>query len=248
MRAPDAAYAPLPDYDIRKGYTPVLSFRDPRLADEVAVLRQQRAAKLALLSEKWEAAPVPAEAAEAEAAFGRGVSVQWNANGTVASLAAGERPLSPPQAGDPEAAARQFLRTHQLVLGLDEATLESLEATSAGTAGPEGSVVVFRQTVAGLPVFQAELKVSLRADNAVEGVAGAVYPALSVSPAARLSAVEAAVQAAGYASRRVRLDLEPLAGQANARIQIYFETFDSIINTFEGVFLDNVAIRNYTEN
>jgi len=47
---------------------------------------------------------------------------------------------------------------------------------------------------------------------------------------------------------RIRIDLTPLAGQANARIQLYFDTLDGGFNTFEGVYIDNVVIRNYTEN
>jgi len=220
VRAPDPAYAPLPDYDIRKGYSGLTGVSDPRIAQEHLRLRQQRAAKLALVGEKWEAAPAAPEHAETEAAFGRGVSAQWNENGTVASLTAGERPLSPPQAGDPEAAARQFLRTHQLVLGLDEATIASLQAIPRGVSAPDGEVIVFRQTVTGVPVYQAELKVSLRADNAVEGVAGTVYPALSVSPAARLSVVEAAGKAAAYAGPwKKKLDAEAEAPASPAGSQ-----------------------------
>ena len=205
VRAPDAAYAPLPDYDIRGGYSGLLGLDDPRLAGEVARLRQQRGAKLAPAGEKWETRTARPEAAEIAKAFGEEVSLQWNENGTVASLTAGERPLAAPQPGlDPEAAARQFLRAHQLLLGLDEATLASLQAVPREDSAVEGEAVVFRQTIAGLPVYQAELKVSLGSDNAVEAVAGTVYPALSVSPRARLSAAEAAVQAAGYVDSSAR--------------------------------------------
>src|SRR3972149_535949 len=45
VRAPDAAYAPLPDYDIRWGYAAGTTFNHPGIAEEAALLRQQRSAK-----------------------------------------------------------------------------------------------------------------------------------------------------------------------------------------------------------
>jgi hypothetical protein len=50
--------------------------------------------------------------------------------------------------------------------------------------------------------------------------------------------------------RHYRIDLTPPPGVslANARIQFYFDTLDGLFNDFEGVYIDNIAIRNYIEN
>ncbi|MFQ5722894.1 MAG: hypothetical protein ACE5G6_00270 [Terriglobia bacterium] len=45
----------------------------------------------------------------------------------------------------------------------------------------------------------------------------------------------------------MKVDLAPLAHQANARVQIYFDTFDPGRNGFEGVYIDKVKVRNFTE-
>jgi hypothetical protein len=48
--------------------------------------------------------------------------------------------------------------------------------------------------------------------------------------------------------RQVRIDLAPLAGTSTARIQFYFDTLDPVFNRDEGVYVDNIQVRDYVEN
>lgn len=199
VRAPDPAYAPLPDYDIRGGYLTVSALNDPRLAEEMLQLRQQRAAKRPQL-EAREPVARPAPDADLEATFGADVVAERGPGGALSGLSRRQGPLAGARPGlDPESAAREFLRAHGRFFGLSEEAIETLQVVGRGDAAREVRHVRFRQTLAGIPLFAAELKVSLDQDNAVLAVSGRVFPELRVAPVPTFSAAEAAVHAAGYA-------------------------------------------------
>jgi len=48
--------------------------------------------------------------------------------------------------------------------------------------------------------------------------------------------------------QRVRIDLKPLKGIATAKVRLYFDTFDAVVNAYEGVYVDNIQVRDYVEN
>ncbi|MFQ5722893.1 MAG: hypothetical protein ACE5G6_00265 [Terriglobia bacterium] len=136
IRPPDGPGAPLPDYDIRKGYSGGASvLRDPRVAQEVTLLRQQREAKQ-VPTGVWEPTPSRVTRAELETIFGPDVLVEWNANGTPRSLSREDAPLSLPQfGGEPEEAARQFFRTHARLFRLSGAAVDALRVVRRNRLG-----------------------------------------------------------------------------------------------------------------
>lgn len=199
IRAPDSAYAPLPDYDIRKGYGSGIDLRDPRVAQELPLLRRQRAAKRALAAAVRPPMLPLASADEVTALFGEGVSIEWNANGTPRYLAQDEGWLAPPRAGaDPVRVARAFLRAQRRFFRLSDPAVAALQVKQKNRSGSGAQHISFRQRVGEIPVFQGDVKVSLAKNNAVLSVGGTVFPELRVSGTSKLSAVEAAQAAARY--------------------------------------------------
>ncbi len=98
--------------------------------------------------------------------------------------------------GTPEEMARQYLRAAAAALGLDP-DLADLEPRMV-RSGPSGTVVRFRQTVAGIPVWGPDLAVKLDRDGRVTHVASGYRPDLAVA------AAEPALAAA--AARAIALD------------------------------------------
>ena len=99
--------------------------------------------------------------------------------------------------GGPEDMARQYLRAAAAVLGLDP-DLSDLEPTMVRT-GPSGTVVRFRQTVAGIPVYGPDLAVKLDRAGRVTHVASGYRPGLELAATAPgLSAAAARALAIDY--------------------------------------------------
>ena len=199
IRAPDGRYAPLPDYDIRKGYSLAVNLKDPRIAQEIPILRQQQAAKKARTAGvSRTAAPVVNEE-ELITTFGQRALVEWDRSGVIRHLSSDEGPLAPAQPGlEPGVVARQFLRNHQRLFGLSDAVINALGRVQQERSPGDGEDIIFRQTVAGVPVYDAELKVSLSRDNSVLAVGGTLFPGLTVSQRWSLSVIEATKASARY--------------------------------------------------
>ena len=102
----------------------------------------------------------------------------------------------------PEEMARQYMRHAAPVLGLGP-DLSDLALTSVRT-GPSGTVVRFRQQVAGIPVYGPDLAVKLDRDGRVTHVASGYRP--GPAPAATVPAVPA------EAARAIALDHLAVSG------------------------------------
>ena len=99
--------------------------------------------------------------------------------------------------GAPEDMARQYLRHAAATLRLDP-DLADLEATMVRT-GPSGTVVRFRQTVGGIPVYGPDLAVKLDRDGRVTHVASGYRPDLALAATVpALPAAAARAAAHGY--------------------------------------------------
>src|SRR3990170_9029596 len=98
VRAPDAAYAPLPDYDIRWGYAAGTTFNHPGIAEEAALLRQQRSAK-GLAGGAGRSALRAGDAAGGTAAFGPGAKGEGGPPGTPPAPRRGAGTVAPPHPG-----------------------------------------------------------------------------------------------------------------------------------------------------
>jgi hypothetical protein len=202
IRAPDELQAPLPDYDIRKGYSSFMGLQDPRHAEEAKLLREQRLTRRLHIPVGRASLPQRLRE-EAESVLsrllGHDVSVEWHANETPRQLFRENGVLAQPQPGaNMEDSARHFLRTNREVFLLADDEIDGLAKLRA-TRGPTGSQHVrFRQTLGGIPVFNADLKVSMDNNNAVLSVAGTVFPGLTTSLTPPLSVVEAVQAAVGY--------------------------------------------------
>ncbi|MGH8477445.1 MAG: M36 family metallopeptidase [Methylococcales bacterium] len=48
--------------------------------------------------------------------------------------------------------------------------------------------------------------------------------------------------------QRIRIDLSPLKGISTAKIRLYFDSLNNINNSNEGVYVDNIQVRDYVEN
>ena len=138
---PDPADRVLPDYDIRL-LTPAgpLSL-DPEARALFDQLRQERG-DLRVRPNPWQPG--------------------------FRSLSARGRVLSSPRAGQPEQVARQFLSRYHSLLGLEPADLATLVKTQEYRgAGDPLLHVLFKQSVRGIDVFGAALRVHMRADGSV---------------------------------------------------------------------------------
>jgi len=199
VRAPDPAYAPLPDYDIRWGYLggTTFSHTGPAETEEAALLRQQRSAK-GLPGDAGRTAFRAGDAAAVTAAFGPEAKVEWSPTGTPRTLRREAGALTAPQPGsEPQSVAREFLRSHPALFGLSDAAVDAL-AVARQINTPRARHITFRQTVDGVPIYGADYKVSLTADNAVVSTGGRLFPDLRVAGQAKFTAVEATQAAASY--------------------------------------------------
>lgn len=108
------------------------------------------------------------------------------------------------QPGTPEDMARQFLHAASDALRLDDPEGSDLVLHATRT-GPSGTVVRFRQTVDGIPVYGPDLAIKLDNDDRVTYVANGYRPGLRLDdPDPTLSAAQA--RAAGLAH------VEPVGG------------------------------------
>jgi len=140
--------------------------------------------------------------AEAEARRGR--------RGTLRSLVARGRPLSPPASGSPETVARQFLGRHQAAFGLEADDVAGLTRAHESASAADPLVhVTFRQTAGGLRVFGAAVRVHLTRSGEVVGVATSAAAtrgeraAPTLGPEAAVEAATAHVRPELAATRRV---------------------------------------------
>ncbi len=103
------------------------------------------------------------------------------------------------QAGTPEDMARQYLAAAAGVLGLGQPDTADL-AVHAVRPGPSGTVVRFRQTVGGIPVYGPDLAVKLDRDGVVTFVVSGYRPDLALGDQAAPAVAAAAARdaAAGY--------------------------------------------------
>src|SRR5262245_30503546 len=139
IRAPDELQAPLPNYDIRKGYSSFMGLQDPRHAEEAKLLRQQRMIRR-LHTPVGGASLHQRLLGEAESVIsrllGNDVSVEWHANGTPRQLFRENGVLAQPQPGaNAEDSARHFLRTNREVFRLADYEIDGLTKLRV-TRGP----------------------------------------------------------------------------------------------------------------
>ncbi|MFQ5664743.1 MAG: hypothetical protein ACE5HL_13050, partial [Terriglobia bacterium] len=74
---------------------------------------------------------------------------------------------------------------------LSGAAVDALRVVRRNRTASGTHHLTFRQMVGGIPVFGAEVKVSLDANNAVLSVGGTFFPEFAAPPTAALSAAEA---------------------------------------------------------
>lgn len=147
-----------------------------------------------------------------DAATGRPVALYWVGYQT--------------EPGTFEDMARQYLRAAAEVLGLDP-TLADLELRMVHT-GPSGTVIRFRQTVAGIPVYGPDLAVKLDRARRVTHVASGYRPGLDLAAAApaltaasaRAAALDYLAVQGGVAWERTRLVVFPGAKGARLAWQV----------------------------
>jgi hypothetical protein len=199
-RTPDRSYAPMPNYDIRKGYAGWIDREDPRIAAELASLREQRRAKFQFLTKATVRASWPKmDDSAVKRSFGEGSLVTWNANATPRQIFNEKAPLTSSRIGlKPKEVAHQFLRDYSQFFRLSEDQLAGLKLVRTRNSQTGATQVNFQQTVGGIPVFGGDLKVSLDKNNAVVMVGGTLYPDLQVRGSQSLASWEAAKIAAGH--------------------------------------------------
>jgi subtilase family serine protease len=130
---------------------------------------------------------------------GPDAQTRLGADGSVRTLAAHGRPLTPRALEAPEDVARRFLARHARAFGLDPADLAGLTAGAASSRGASGLVAVdLRQFVQGIRVFGADVRVYLTPAGEIVRVTssaargGAAAPAVTLTPeqAARIAAAD----------------------------------------------------------
>lgn len=134
------------------------------------------------------------------------------------------------QHSDPEDMGRQFLRAASGVLRLSDPEGSDLVLHAVRT-GPSGTVVRFRQTVEGVPVYGPDLAIKIDRDDRVTYVASGYRPGLELAAAEpTLSAAEGRAAAfdhlnpvGGLGYEDVRLVAFPAGRTARLAWQVDFE-------------------------
>jgi hypothetical protein len=190
----------LPNYDARIGLQP-WSKGDAKAEADAARLRQERKAALAPAraakgKPSGKEAPDPGKI---EQMFGEGTSVSLSAAGFPTEIFNYSRPLAMPAPNvAPEEVARQFLQSYPGAFQLSPDQVKSLRLVRTLDAPSGSSQVNLLQTLGGLPVFGAYLKVITTKEHAVVSVSGMAYPGLKSGGSVALSATDAVERAAGY--------------------------------------------------
>ena len=129
----------------------------------------------------------------------------------------------PVRRAEPEAMARQYLQEAGARLGIDGRALQDLRLRAALAHGA-GTTVRLDQTYKGIPVYRADLAITVDFDPKVTYVASSFQPGVSLEDVApRLGAGEARRKAAEYlgveaAPAFERTDLVVYPGRASSRL------------------------------
>ncbi len=124
-----------------------------------------------------------------------GVRIAANRYGLPKMMLRDGAALSDPAAGDTEGLARNFLRQHAAIFALSGSEVANLRVTLLDK-GPGAAYIGFSQTIDGLDVFEASLKVTLNATGQVVQVSGGeLVPGISVVTTPRLTPDEAQLRA-----------------------------------------------------
>ena len=101
-----------------------------------------------------------------QAAAAQGLRARWNEFGTPHSLSASDGALATGLGADEVRAARAYLKSHELLLGVSDATIDSLELLAAAPLG-RGKAVILRQRFGDLPAVHDGLVALAISDGAV---------------------------------------------------------------------------------
>lgn len=200
IQKPSLDQAPLPNYDIRSGYSS-LNLKDPRIAEESDEFRYQRSK---LFATALSAKPLPSVAVDertVKSRFGNNARALFNGSGAPSLLFNEAGPLTAPLNVSAENAALSFFQDHQDIFGLDRQEIKELKFIRTLTSPSGSKQVNLQQTVDGLPVFGADFKVGLDKNHAVLSVGGRFYPGLQVSGKASLPVPEVVEQSAQYVGK-----------------------------------------------
>jgi len=108
--------------------------------------------------------------------------------------------LTAPQEGEPEALALSFVRAHREGLGLTVSDLQGLELTDRVFSKVTGAThLYYRQTHAGLPVYNGQLQVNVNREGRILSVNNSFFPNLATlagTPNPTLGAADAVVASA----------------------------------------------------
>ena len=140
----------------------------------------------------------------------------------------------------PEAMAGQFLRDHAALLHLGAADLSDLVVHATWTS-PAGTTVRFRQQVGGVPVYGAEIAVTVAPSSTVDFVMNGYQPGLQVAslvPTRTAAEARAAaldyLQVAGEVSfERTRLVVVPTPGAARLAWEVRLVPAGSPVGDWE---------------
>ncbi|MGH8497828.1 MAG: hypothetical protein ACRERV_03330, partial [Methylococcales bacterium] len=195
VQRPSLDAAPMPNYDVRVGYSS-LNINDPGLKKDLMMLRTQKSRLLSGASSTNILPVVGPDRSKFKELFGKGVTASFNATGAPSFLFSEEGALTEPLNVSAENAARLFLQNYEEVFGLNLQEITDLEVVRIVNSASGSKQVNLRQTVDGLPVFGADFKVGLDKDHAVLSSGGSLYPGLQVSGKASLTVAELVERAA----------------------------------------------------
>jgi large repetitive protein len=133
-------------------------------------------------------------------------SFVWGPAGAAAPLLTSATPLSP------ERSARAHLAAHAGLHGLSKAALDAARVEQIHDTGRGGVLVVLRQHIGGVPLYQHDAKVLLRRDGSLVALSGGLHPLAVDAPKA---AAPFSLPAAGAVARALS-DLYSMTVPASA--------------------------------
>ena len=115
--------------------------------------------------------------------------------------------LSEPSTELPETIARNFISQYAGAFRLGQQDIDTLRLRSRATTQEGTTIMVFQQTVEGVPVFQGEVMVNVAKSGQIVNVGGLSYPQIGMSDGFSLTAGQAVQNAT--TSMNVAYDLQP---------------------------------------
>ncbi|MBC7930186.1 MAG: M36 family metallopeptidase, partial [Rubrivivax sp.] len=137
-------------------------------------------------------APLPtqlAALASLKQSIGRPVTVQYNGlTATPRHMFSHGNYLSAPSHAAPETIARDFLTRYRNIFRFSDSDLRNLKLKSRATVSDMGTtILLFEQTVGGLPVYNGGVLVNVNSAGQIMSVGGESFPNVSITNAAQVT-------------------------------------------------------------